>query len=764
MSFIYAYSVSKEKVKFILKEVLIFIVQVALSRVQFGQIFPLGLPFSIVRIFLGGNLLVVTIEYAVANIFLVTDFYLLISAAFEIVILSLYYFFKEMFKVKRKRLFLTLFVALSSMVKLYLMISGKFFWQNYLIELACKLVFVFFLLKLFAVYQKKFIFLKCSNLDYLLFSTFVVLFVLGLFQYQFLADFLGLCLFASTIILCCRFLPTDKFLIFSLTVSLCFGYIFASSKLVIISAIIIVLMISISRLYKYLYLSLMLLVLFVSLKVSNELVLTNIISLASSLIIVTFVPQKLINKLIEFFEDKNLNIIKENLWQEKEKDIKQNLMLMSRTLSKMQEDFRFLIVGKIDRKYAASELAKDVMRRCCENCENKILCANSLIDKQNLLSEYVYYAIMKGGISIEQLSIGFKTYCNKTNVVVHEINALSTKFVEFETSVKNEDESKLLISTELGNFANLFKNFAKNIDSSPKLNKNLSLVTKEMLTNNMIEVGDIGVFETKDGIEKIDVVAENNVMLRRELSETLSKVVRGRVQIKKLKHLDFSGLSLVSFALANELRAEFAVSTSSKESVSGDNTLISRIDDNRFFIAIADGMGHGKVAGKTSNMILELIKNLFYIGIDLEVIIDSINKLLLPVGLDNFSTLDAAIVDLRTSKCTFIKLGSSVSAIKHKDKTEIVTCESLPVGIVQNLKPTISVCSIQAGDMIVLASDGVVDSFGEIENYKIFINDCQISNLQRFTDNVIFELGMQPNKHKDDMSIIALKLLKNSGK
>ena len=175
-------------------------------------------------------------------------------------------------------------------------------------------------------------------------------------------------------------------------------------------------------------------------------------------------------------------------------------------------------------------------------------------------------------------------------------------------------------------------------------------------------------------------------------------------------------------------------------------------------------MGHGKVAGKTSNMILELIKNLFYIGIDLEVIIDSINKLLLPVGLDNFSTLDAAIIDLRTSKCTFIKLGSSVSAIKHKDKTEIVTCESLPVGIVQNLKPTISVCPIQAGDMIVLASDGVVDSFGEIENYKVFINDCQISNLQRFTDNVIFELGMQPNKHKDDMSIIALKLLKNSGK
>lgn len=173
-------------------------------------------------------------------------------------------------------------------------------------------------------------------------------------------------------------------------------------------------------------------------------------------------------------------------------------------------------------------------------------------------------------------------------------------------------------------------------------------------------------------------------------------------------------------------------------------------------------MGHGKLAGKTSNMILELIKNLFIVGIDLELIIDSVNKLLLPVGLENFSTLDAVIVDLRLKKCTFIKLGSSVSLIKHENRTEIIICESLPVGIVQNLKPTIIVKDIKESDVIMLASDGVVDSFGEIENYKIFVNDQKINNLQRFTDNLIFELKMQPNKHQDDMSIIALKLLKNS--
>ena len=589
-----------------------------------------------------------------------------------------------------------------------------------------------------------------------------MLFVLGLFSYEFLSKSIGLCLFFSAILICCRFLPIDKFLIFSITLSFCFGYIFSSTKLVVLSVLFIVLLTSFSKLFKYLYLTIALLLFLIGIKILGNMNVSLIVSLCSSVLITMIIPQKIINKLAEFFEEKNIDIIKENIWLEKEKEIKQNLMLMSKTLFKMQSDFKFLIVGKIDRKCASVELASDVMAKCCDGCEHKKLCDNSLIDKKQLLTEYIYYAINNGGITLDDFSVGFKTYCSKTGLILNEIKFISEKFIAFETSMKTEDESKLLISTELENFANLFQNFAKNMEKSPKINKNLSIMAKEMLKNNMIEIGDIAIFENKNGIEKIDVVAENNVMLRKELSTELSKITHSKVQIKKLKHLDYSGLSLVSFVIASQLRAEFAVSTSSKEEVSGDNVLISRIDDNRFFLAIADGMGHGKVAGKTSKMVLELIRNLFFVGIDINLIIDSINKLLLPVGFDNFSTLDAVVVDLRQAKCTFIKLGSSVSAIKHKDKTELISSDSLPVGIVQNLKPTIVVKPIQAGDVVVIASDGVVDCFDDTEEYKIFINDSNTDGLQRFADNVIFELGLTPKGRRDDMSIIALKLLKNS--
>ncbi len=753
---------SKEKLKSISKEILLIVVQIAFSRAEFGQVFPLGFAFAIARIFFGGNLIIVTSSYLVANIFNLFNFYLLLSSLFEIIILSLYYYFRQTIKTKKKILFLYLFLVLSTMLKLYLSISERMELKLYFIELAIKCIVLLYFLKLYSVVQKKFIFLKCSNFDYMLFSIFVVLFVLGIFRYEFLTRLLGLTIFVATILLVSRILPTDKYLMFSLTISMCFGYLFSSLKLVVLSFFVIILLVFISRIYKYLFFGIVLGLFFIICKLTNELTLSSIISLSSGVILTAFVPQKIINKLIDFFEETKLNVIKENLWHDKENDIRHNLTLMSKTLKFMRDEFKFLIVGKIDRTYASKELAKDIEQKCCETCENKNICSSSMIDKERLFSEYVYLGISKGGLSLDDLSIGVKTYCNKTLQLLNEINLRVSQYLEFETNVKTEDESKLLISTELENFANLFQNFEKNIEKSPKINKNLSKIAKEMLSNAMVDVVDIGVFESVNGIEKIDVVAENNVMMRKELLDNLSKIVRNKMQVKKIKHLDYSGLSLVSFVVANELKPEFAVSSCSKENVSGDNTLITKLDENRYFIAIADGMGHGKLAGKTSNMILELIKNLFIVGIDLELIIDSVNKLLLPVGLENFSTLDALIVDLRLKKCTFIKLGSSVSLIKHENRTEIINCESLPVGIVQNLKPTIIVKDIKEGDVIMLASDGVVDSFGEIENYKIFVNDQKINNLQRFTDNLIFELKMQPNKHQDDMSIIALKLLKNS--
>ena len=140
---------NKEKLKFILKEVLILIVQIAFSRAQFGQVFPLGFPFAIVRIFFGGNLMLVAFEYLISSLYLFLDFFMILFVGFEIIILSLFYFFKEMFKLKRKKLWLTLFLCLSTMLKLYFAINHRLLWQDYLFETGLKILALFYFIKLY---------------------------------------------------------------------------------------------------------------------------------------------------------------------------------------------------------------------------------------------------------------------------------------------------------------------------------------------------------------------------------------------------------------------------------------------------------------------------------------------------------------------------------------------------------------------------------------------------------------------------------------
>ena len=172
-------------------------------------------------------------------------------------------------------------------------------------------------------------------------------------------------------------------------------------------------------------------------------------------------------------------------------------------------------------------------------------------------------------------------------------------------------------------------------------------------------------------------------------------------------------------------------------------------------------MGHGEKANKISAMVLSLIRSLFEVGFEEDLVIQSVNRLLLPAGLDNFTTLDACVVDLENEYCTFVKLGSSVSVLKHKNTSELISCESLPIGMIQNIKPTIIKKQISAGDMIFIASDGVVDSFKNVDAYKNFINDARIYDMKKYLDDVIFDADFQNQKHKDDMTIIGISLTKS---
>lgn len=753
------------KLKTILIECGLFLLQVVFSKIPVLNFsFSLGFSFALVRIFHGVSLAIVVLEFFIAGILRDFSFLCFVILAYQVVVLSLYYFSLEYIKVKKKIILQIIFILISKALKLYfcLFILEQLLWL--VLECVIDIVAIVYFKALYKIYQKKFIFKRFNKFEYLLLATMLMFVFLGLFGIEILGVYFVIPISVFVLIFLCRVMPSDKYLFTAIIVLFCAGMVLNDLLIVLYAIFLVIFCVSFVFLNKYCYFLIVELVLIAELYLSGNLFLvSNCIALLPA-IICCCLPNKIYLTISGFFSERELDFIGYSVEKDKICEIKYKLESMSKTFFSMKENFKMLIVGKINRKSAATELAIDVMKRICENCPNLKLCVASCLDRRKLIADNIVYAIEKGKLYLDELGGGIKTYCLKPNVLVNEINSITGQYLSFEKSIKNEDESKLLISSELENFAKIFKNFAKNTEIMSKNNKNLSFLIKETLLGKMIDVYDVAVFESDCGIDFVQVVVDNEQVVKSELVQAINSIVKSKMTIEKIKHLEYSGVSLITLKPALGANCQFVCSTSAKENVNGDNLSIARLDNGRFFVAIADGMGHGKNAGRISKMVLELVRSMFVAGLDIDLVVESINKLLLPVGLDNFSTLDACVIDLNLMNCSFIKLGSSVSILKHKMTSEIIECKSLPIGIVQNIRPTIINKKIFEGDTIFLASDGVVDAFGDTERYRCFINDAKFSNLQKFTDDIIEEIKVANVSHGDDMSIIAVKLLKNNQK
>ena len=205
--------------------------------------------------------------------------------------------------------------------------------------------------------------------------------------------------------------------------------------------------------------------------------------------------------------------------------------------------------------------------------------------------------------------------------------------------------------------------------------------------------------------------------------------------------------------------------TKSKSDMSGDSNLNIRLKDGKYLVAISDGMGSGKKAKKSSMQTLRLLENLLLSGFDKNTSLELINTSLVNQNKEIFSTLDIAIVDLYLGKIEFIKSGACPTYIKSKKKVQIIKANSLPAGILEESNIQIFDKDIESGDIMLMCSDGILDSNIEYKNKELWIKymleDIETSNTQKIADIILNEaIDNNYGTAKDDMSIIVCKFMK----
>ena len=129
--------------------------------------------------------------------------------------------------------------------------------------------------------------------------------------------------------------------------------------------------------------------------------------------------------------------------------------------------------------------------------------------------------------------------------------------------------------------------------------------------------------------------------------------------------------------------------------------------------------------------------------------------------------MDLAFLDLYSGKLQMIKTGSPATFIKKKDSVQVVNSNCLPIGILKDIDFKIYEENLEDGDLIIMMSDGVLDSNRSVENSEKWmekiIKDIQAVNPQAVADEILnIAHFMSQDKIKDDMTVMVTKIWKSA--
>ena len=200
------------------------------------------------------------------------------------------------------------------------------------------------------------------------------------------------------------------------------------------------------------------------------------------------------------------------------------------------------------------------------------------------------------------------------------------------------------------------------------------------------------------------------------------------------------------------------------ENVSGDSSIQVKLKDGKYLIALSDGMGSGSNANHYSQMAIQMLENLFVSGFDKKVSLELINSALAKNDAENtYATLDIAVLDLLQGNMEFMKLGACPTYVKTGDQVMEIQDKSAPAGMLMTLRAVTYDKDLEAGDLIVMCTDGVLDSKKEDKQWlRKIIQQIQRENPQEIADMILREaIDNDLGRARDDMTVMVIRIENN---
>jgi len=340
------------------------------------------------------------------------------------------------------------------------------------------------------------------------------------------------------------------------------------------------------------------------------------------------------------------------------------------------------------------------------------------------------------------------------------INRICDEYKQYKNIMADVNNVKILMADQMGAVSRLLLDVGKEIDTNVRFDiaRENKIISRLLALN--IQCREVLLYTEKNEDISAVIVVKSNDSYNPAIEKIVTETLKVPMQITNITPLEESGYNSVSLRKKSKYDCVFGLASCNKAGniECGDCHSIIRLGGNKFLLALCDGMGAGSSAHKMSAMTLGLIESFYKVGFDNEIILESVNKLLAINNQETYSTLDVCLLDLEKEIADFIKVGAPVGFIKREASIEMVDGSALPIGALENITPATHKTTISTQDIVIMATDGIIDAFETYENVVEFVSGLATNNPQTIAETILNEaLALNNMSAKDDMTVLVAR-------
>ncbi len=409
--------------------------------------------------------------------------------------------------------------------------------------------------------------------------------------------------------------------------------------------------------------------------------------------------------------------------------------------------------GDADEAGAKKRVVAELKERLCAKCEKRARCEKSVVYKG-------FYSLAeagaaKGKVNLIDLPPAVTQNCTRPADVIRELNSLLAEYRRFMTEAENAKNGRLLLADQARGISAVLKNNAVELCREKKSGGGGRAVVRALAS---FGIACPEAYLSPENGEIACVIAGKFSLPA--VCAALERVTGEKYMLKDKTDLGGEKACCV-FCRPPRYDAVFGVAAIKKsgEAASGDTHSVIRINEHRFLMALSDGMGSGEYARKVSRTAISLIEAFYRAEMPEGTVLETINKLLAFSREERFACIDICSVDLNSGAAEFVKIGSPVALILRKGQVKVLESESLPLGILDSLRPTVATDRLEDGDMLVFMSDGITSAFSSTPELVEFLQPLKPLNPQNLADKLLSgALERTGHKADDDMTVLCTRI------